>query len=247
MKIGLIYTAYNTAEYVEESLAPWIALKKELNIAICAVCVPFAGFEHDAVDDTEDKLRAHDAAGNIDYLITEPVNIPETAARGMALQWLTEQGVDILWQLDADEICDAEGIRRAVKYLEENPLSVWFKVAYRNAVFTKNQFLAEPFTPARIHRVNHRGLVADFFWDDNNIAYRGRYELKKDIELACQTIPVGVFNPIHYTWLSDLRAKKKVEYQRRRWGHCSFRWGANGLEFDPDYYKGKPFPEMISS
>ena len=58
----------------------------------------------------------------------------------------------------------------------------------------------------------------------------------------------GVWVP-HYAWLNDERSKSKVEYQEKHFGHCSYKWGPNGLEFNEEYFKkvDKEKPCIIST
>ena len=90
--------------------------------------------------------------------------------------------------------------------------------------------------------------MADSFYEDNNILYRGTItrDFKHDISFANKTVPANICNPKHYSWLDCERSRKKVEYQRVRWGSaCSFVWNKieNKLEFNPAMPKPKVIKE----
>ncbi len=252
MRIGVIFSAYQTKEYVKQALEPWASIRLANlfkpgahDIRICAISVRFAGFEGED-DGTQEILGKAWADGEIDHLIEEPNNIPETTARGMGLQWAKEQGCDIAIQWDADEIATIEEIERMLAYIESEPFAVAFRFAYRNLVFTPNQWLAEPFAPMRVHRLKHDSYVADKFYDDNNVLYRGTItrDFRQDVSFATLTVPETIFNPKHYTWLNDDRSRRKVAYQTKSRGWiCSFSWddSQGGLIFNP----ALPKPRII--
>ncbi len=249
MKIGIILTGFGMQEYVRPCLDAWIAARDSTvraqklggnTFLICAVSLPFAGFPNDGEDQTTDLLRAELAAGHIDYLITEPRNIPETTARSMALTWLAAQGCTLYWQVDVDEMYEIDQIARIVRFTEENPWIISFSLSLRNYVFNTSTYLIERFCPSRIHRDMCGLSCAHHFYQDNNIAYHrdtggGQVIETYDAELPRLTISPMIADIRHLSWLSDLRSKKKVEYQTLRWGaKCSFAWDdTKGLIFNP--------------
>lgn len=249
MTAGVIFTGFGTKDYVHQSLAPWIELRKDHRelgcgdpIIICAVSVRFAGFEGED-DGTREILREYLKNGEIDYLIDGPDNIPETTARSMALSFLHGQNCDISIMWDSDEVVEEIQLVQALRYIEQDIFTVAWRFSYRNLVFTPDQWLADPFTPMRAHRLKPGTYVADKFYDDNNILYRGTLtrDFKQDIYFPTMTIPPSVMNPKHYTWLSDERSRKKVAYQKKRGWTCSFDWddSKGGLIFNPALPKPK--------
>lgn len=268
MKIGVIYCGYGTNEYIKDSLGPWINARATKlgghEYMICAVSLCFKGFDG-ADDGTQSMLRSYLGDGSIDWLITGPNGQPETAARGEALRWLVDNGADVIWQADSDEFYELDQIDRIARFVEANPWVVWFRLSLRNTVFTKDQYLVEPFTPPRIHQVKHGYLVSESFWDDNNVLYRGwprrswpdwneiieldKYP-SKDTSFASMTVPQSVAWIRHETWLSNERSKSKLSYQRARGWTCSFTWDDtnNRLIFNEAYYKarGEPLPEVAT-
>lgn len=243
MKIGIILTGYNMEEYVSRCLGPWIQAKKiKLDgheFVICGVSVPFAGFPASKKDNTTTILEQLRQAGAINHLITEPENIPETTARGMALQWLKTQEVDIIWQVDLDELYTINDISNILACVDRNPFITWFRLSLKNYVLDEHTFLEEPFQPPRIHRINDRGYSAHSFSADNDIQYGGK--ITRDIHpqehFATMIIPQGVAWVRHMTWQNNSRSRRKIEYQLkgRNWPSCTFAWddARGGLIFNP--------------
>ncbi len=241
-RIGIIYCAYNTGQYVWGSLTPWMqARTMKLNnhdFVIAAVSLPFAGFPSEQEDNTIPQLREWLALGQIDTLITEPKNVPETVARSMALRYLKDQGCDLFWQADSDEFPEIDDIQNIIRFVGANPFAAAFRLSLKNYVFDDKTYLVEPFTPMRIHRLSWRSFRAEGFWADNNVFYRGGTEGydPRDTELPIMTVPLSIAWLRHLTWQSDLRSKKKIEYQLRgrNWPSCQFSWDdTKGLIFNP--------------
>lgn len=247
------------------SLSPWIKARESKlgghEFVICAISMPFVGFPHEGqTDGTQEMLRRAANSGQIDHLIISDQPARETEARGQALRWLTTpttqaiapydlNGVDYIWQVDADEAYTESDILGAANFVRSNGFITWFRIPFRNLVFTENQWLAEPFSPPRIHKttafVKPRYCVHSFC-DDNNIAYSGGVtrDIVPDTNFAHQTIPYTLCNPKHYTWLNNQRSRKKVAYQKARGWNCSFEWddARGGLIFNSLL----PFPEIVS-
>ncbi len=257
MRIGLIYVAYQAEDLVPASLAPWVEAKRARlgghDYLICAVSVPFEGFPQDEERDrTRSILGAHAQCGEIDHVVVGDKPHKETDARGAALRWLMTQGVDVVWQVDADEVYTEEDIMRILDFVCNTPLTTWYRLSLRNAVFDDRTFLTEPFTPSRIHRVHHRhgGYSLHSFCDDNDLLYGGNItrDLKRQDQFASMTVPSSFAFVRHLSWLNNERSRKKVAYQTARGWECSFRWDeTTGLQFNEAYYakRGLPLPEVV--
>ncbi len=255
MRIGIIYVAYQAEDLVPASLTPWVEVKRAQlgghDYAICAVSVPFEGFPQDEERDrTRSILGAYAQRGEIDHVVVGDKPHKETDARGAGLRWLMTQGVDVVWQVDADEVYTSEEIARIAAFVEANPFVTWFRLSLRNAVFTPTTYLVEPFTPSRIHRVRAGGYSLHSFCDDNDLLYGGTItrDLKRQDQFPLMTVPRSVAFVRHLSWLNDERSRKKVAYQTARGWECSFRWDeATGLQFNEAYYakRGLPLPEVI--
>ena len=251
MKIGIIYVAYNTNDLVESSLRPWIDARLESlgghKYVICAVSVPFAGFPNEEEDGTTNTLRFRKHEGYIDHVIDEPRNVPETVARGMALNWLQQQDCDISWMVDGDEFYGEEEITRIAAFVGRNPFVAWFRLSLKNYVFDAHHYLADPFQPPRIHRLRVGDYKAHSFSADNDIQYGGT--ITRDIHsqeyFPSMTIPPEYAWIRHESWPNSVRSKKKIKYQLqgRGWPQCSFSWddSKGGLIFNP----ALPAPKVI--
>lgn len=258
MRIGCIFVAWQSEDLLPQSLTPWVEARRARlgghDFVIAAVCTPFEGFENAGPrDGTERLLLEAKERGDIDTVITLDNPVKETVARGLALSFLVGAQCDLIWQADSDEIPTLAQIAAVVSYVEVNPLYTWYRLCYRNAVFTPDQYLAEPFTPPRIHRVQPVGsgdYRAEAFWDDNNVSYSGSMGGRLDVQFASVTVPQSVSWIRHLSWLNDERSCTKIRYQLegRRWPECSFRWDdKTGLVFNEQYYsrRGLPLPEVL--
>lgn len=252
-RVGVIFTAFNMQDYVAAALAPWVAARTsrldDHEFVICAVSVPFAGFPNEGRDSTLAILRSHLEDRSIDHIIDSEIPMPETEARGAALTWLKTQDVDLVIQVDADEFFTERDISRIFRFVESNPFVPTFRLSLKNYVFDTKTYLAEPFTPMRIHRVKlpaNKGieLEASGFWADNNVYYGTIGAQLRDDSLACLTIPTSCAWITHFSWLSCPRGRQKVEYQLGRGWTPSFMWDYenNKLIFNPS----RPIPCIMS-
>lgn len=246
MNPGIIFCAWGTKDLVEQSLAPWVELRRQGKATICAVSVKFASFEGED-DGTRELLRGYLERGDIDHLVDGPDNALEVTARGMALTWLREQGVEATWMIDADEFYTHKEIARIIDFVTANPWVVWFRISLKNMVFDSTTYLAEPFQPPRIHRVcAPGGYLAAGFHSDNGVYYERPWSGEKAVDerYASLVIPPEVAWIRHESWPNSLRSKSKIEYQTARWGNvCSFAWddAQGGLIFNPKL----PPPKVI--
>lgn len=263
MNVGLIYTCYQTEDLIERSLRPWIKARASClgghTFTICAVSVPFEGFEHtEPRDRTWEKLDLRLMDDDIDCVIAQEIPMPETEARGAALRWLMEQGATLSVQWDSDEIATEQDILNILSYVEANPYIPSFRVSYRNSVFTEDQYLADPFTPMRIHRKYlPTGHIIKDFWDDNNVSFWKPWDdnrvATRDIDMAVMTIPKEVAWPKHLTWLDDGpngRSAAKIRYQMARGWSCSYRYDEErGLCFNEEHFaqRGESLPIVLTA
>jgi len=264
-KVGVLWVGFNTEQYVAQSLQPWLNMRARFTnpneipsrrvdeFVIGAVSVPFRDFPQARCDRTAEMLEQYKAGGWIDHLHVSDVPTTEVAARGAMLRQLVNDGCEICLQVDSDEVYQEDEIARIFDYVRMNTWIWWFRLSLKNAVFTPTTFLAEPFTPARIHRVVVGGWAVNGFWDDNNVTYSDGTKTRRDTEFASMTIPTSIAWIKHLSWLDDGpngRSRAKLRYQSSRWsGVCSFRWDepTNSLAFNEAYYRarGEPLPEVV--
>lgn len=246
MKIGIIFCAFNTREYLDNSLAPWIDFRenppKDVEFFIHALSVPFNNFKLDGEEDdgTQAALKVYLEYGNIDNLTLRDFDQPmlETEARTIALKNLMNKGMDIIWQVDSDEFYTKEEILRIIKFINDRPTVLWFKGSLKNYIFTDKKYLSDAFNPPRIYRTVQPHMASAYkFYDDNSIMYKciGIDKELPDISAPHVTIPKSVAWTKHLTWLNDKRSHKKVLYQQARGWNCSFAWDdKQGLIWNPN-------------
>ena len=239
MKYGIVYCGYNTEEYVVDSISPF--LERE-NFVVSAVSVPFAEYEDvdDLEDSTTDILRELVEQRKLRYLIDKPRFVQEHVARNHALLKLSKYNVDYIWLVDSDEFYTADQIAKICEYVEGRDES-FFKIPLRNFIFDERHCLEEPFCPPRIFKTRARGLPLYGFYWDNDIAYYDPLSGGVSFEEmgAIKTIPTDVALIDHYSWLNNKIGERKVAYQLKHFGHCSYRWNEEKecLEFDKEFYK----------
>lgn len=241
MKVGILYCGYNSEEYVYDSLAPFVARD---DFIISAVSVPFAEYRNqDPYEDrTTSILRNYLKKDRIHNLVDFPKFIKEHEARDLALQFLLQKGVDLIFLVDADEIYTDENIEDILTFVKNNE-AAWYTVSLKNFVFDKKHYLEEPFSPPRIFRTKYKQFIHPQMYWDNDFAYHDidadKFVTQNDLPKL--DIPKEVAWVDHYTWLSDNIGKRKVKYQEDRGWECSYRWNRQEgkLEFNTDFYKNK--------
>lgn len=258
--VGVIFCAWQCADLLPASLTPWVEAKRGAlgghDFHICAVSVPFEGFpQEETRDNTRYKLGALANYGEIDHVVVSDKPMKETEARGKALKWLVAQGCELTIMVDSDEFWSPEQIVAALAFVEANPWTTWFRVCYKQLVFTHDQWLKEPFTPPRIHRTRTGAYRAHSFSGDNDVLYGGTItrDLKPQDQFASMTVPQAAVWVRHDTWTSSPRAKAKTIYQALRWdppngAGCSFRWDEErGLVWNEAHFAltGQPLPEVV--
>jgi hypothetical protein len=251
--IGVIWVGYNCADTLEKSLGPWESARRSglgrYDYAICAVSVPFEGFDCSEKDETHAILERHRKRYDLDHVFADDTPVTELVARTGALRWQIDRGADVTVMVDADEFYTPDEIERITSFVAARPQIAAFKGSLKNYVEASGQrgYLADPFTPMRIHRVRYGTYVADHFWADNNVMYRGTLtrDFKRDIDLPVMQIPRTTAFVHHESWPNSPRSQKKIKYQleARGWPQCSFAWDESkgGLIFNPNL----PEPEIV--
>jgi hypothetical protein len=259
MKIGVLLCAYSLPEYIPDCLAPWVeARARNLGghtFVISAISVPFKEYKGKAEEDLESPviLQGYKDRGEIDYLFTTPKWEEEKVVRNTALNPLLEdEKCDIIILVDCDENYILQEIEKIFKFVENNPFTVWFRGSLKNYIFDLYTYLKDPFCPARIYRVNPKGLKLYGFRFDNEMVYIDEQNRVIDhLDLPSLTIPKNIAWTVHKSWLSNSSSRDKTLYQALHFGpdFCSYRWNEeeNKLEFNPNYFKkfGKTIPEVV--
>lgn len=251
MKIGILGCGYACDDYVEEVLQPWINLRKQFSTVISCVSNLFSEyFDLGIYQDnskTLDILNKKFENREIDYLFYPEKASQEAIARNEALKPLLSNNCDIVWLLDlSDEIYSEKEIIKTIEFIQSEPFISWFKIEFKNFIFTKDTYI-DGFKPPRIFRRKYNEFNLERFFWDNDVLYKNENISKNYQELPSLIIPKSVCNPLHYTWLNNERSKNKIFYQEKHFANgagCSFKWGDNGLEWNEEYFKktGQPKP-----
>ena len=254
MKLGLLIAQFNEIEFIKDCLAPWISfrLKNPNKLTISCLDVKFlenAVGKEVSSDGSLEFLQSCYKINDIDNLQIIPTGLKEHEARNYGLKYLLSQDIDYLLTWGSDEVIGYNQIGSIYDFVAKDPFTAFFKIRYKNFVGDKNHYVLG-FEPPRIFKVKLNGNVKlnEFFWDDD-ITYvdttNGSIRSYKDF--PSKTIPKILVN--HYTWLNGPRSVAKIEYQRKHFGHCSYKYNdKQEISFDPSYYKkfNQEIPEILS-
>lgn len=250
MNIALIIANYNSSEFIQRAIYPWIEYNKNAThkIIIGVIDGLFIGFDGKSPNSDDGGVELMDdyvKNGHIHSFIKSTTPLTEHDARNIALKNLTENyTIDYVMISAFDEIFTVDQIENIVSYIIKNPFIYNFRLQYKNYTFS-NKTYTLGFNPKRIWKLkpNITCIFDKFRWDDD-----GQYKNENtgaillDDYCTSKTIPNILIR--HETWLSNTRSKNKVEYQEKHFAPptgagCSFRWNdaQNILEFNDNYYK----------
>lgn len=247
MKIGVLFCGFNSEEYVDESVSVWADRSDTI---ISAVSVPFLEYQYqeEKQDNTTDILRNLLKQKKIQYLVDSPKFIKEHEARNLSFEYLFNENVDIVWLVDSDEIYSNDQIDKILKYVNYTDFC-WYSLCFKNFVFDKKTYLKEPFCPPRIFRTLYNSSIINKFYWDNDISYLDASLKEVDYKTYSNTeVSKEIAWINHYSWLNNEIGKRKVDYQKKHFGHCSFKWDEKeGLTFDENYFKlsKEDIPEIV--
>ena len=258
-KIGLLVTAFECDEELDEVLKPWIEYQKlgKDEIIISVVSAQFKAYHELKIgfnnEKTVEKLQYLFNNYTVKYLNTPSKALEEWDARNLALEPLLIERCDLIWLWDADEFATVEEIEKAIEFVKTNELTCWFRTYYKNLVFDEKHYIKD-FCPPRIFRTHYNSYVLDKYIYYNDVCYKGtitRDILNQD-RFPNQKIPQNKFFPLHKSWCDLERVKKKINYQLARWSPpngngCSFKIENDKICFDPEYFKriNQPPPEVF--
>lgn len=256
----MLIAVYDGMDYLERCLDHWIRLRKESqNIVIAVVHNCFLenhknGEPIYSKDGTVEYLKQLEARKEIDYLTILDEPSLEHDARNKGLKQLLGENCDFIHTIGHDEIYTSDQIKKIYEYVKEKPFITWFGVNYKNYVFDENHYVLG-FCPPRIFRTKLQSAkLNSFYWDDDIQYLADCGGVVSYVNLSYKPIPQSVALVNHYTWLSDERGRKKVEYQEKHFAPprglgCGFKWDyeRNKLGFNLDYYKktGQNLPEVL--
>ena len=250
MKIGILLTAYNCDDYIEDCLYPWFEIKDKHDIVISVNSGMFSDYYTLGIPYrnkvTLEKLTNYD----IDFLIaTNGKNLlTEDESRNFSLEFLKKQNCDLIWIIDGDEVYTKQQILDIIDFIEKNPEPDVYDVYFKNLTIEKDLFME--YKHGRIVWANRFGGIA-YFYFDNRFVYM---EPGAHVNIKSLTVPKNVAYIKHNSWLSDdSRTKDKIIYQNYRYAtyysngvnhlvpeglRCSYDWDIerDRLQFNKGYY-----------
>ena len=260
-KILVLYSAYNAEDYIHKSIYPFL---NHPNCLVAATSRRFSRFPEERKDNTVSILNTYfDRYDNFIALdcSDEPVD-REHEAKNELLTLATphlKTVPDYIMIVDSDEFYSTKDIDYILDYIEEEKEFVTFKVPLKNYINDTEHYLEEPFCPPRVFRTSFKTdwtepagsfSLLQFYWDNDVCYFRttdvedGKIPVYKWDQFASCLIPYVWVD--HYSWLDDERSKNKIEYQRKHFGHCGYKW-EDGVKFDETYYRiiGAELPIII--
>lgn len=239
LKIGILFTAYNCADYINDCLIPWFNLKNTFNLKFAINTGMFKMYKDLGFPDRNAETLNILYNYRFDYLINtkDSVLLDEDTSRNSCLNYLKDiQGCDLIWLVDADEIYTESQIVNTINYIYNNPSTDYYNIYFRNYTFADKLHL--DFNRPNIYWCDKNGGIDRFHFDC--------HVLYKDGSLYHQrsglNIPKNILFIEHYSWLStDSRSKEKIEYQKNRHHgnvdiRCSFVYYDNDLFFNKNFY-----------
>lgn len=242
-KIGIVFCGYNCANYLERALQPWLDLKEALGIAI-AVTNGRYSIAPKKEQDPQGALSFLKLVGkDVDFLLHAPCNEnpwTEEQGRNYALQYLIDQGVELIWAVDGDEIYTTKQIVDILNFVREHEDKDFYYINFKNYTF-KYPYWIDGFHKSVIYWTN-RNIGVERFYFDCDIAYRNGM-LCHDIEEKGLVVPKTVAFVDHFSWLQgDPRVEDKIYNQNLKYigeegARCSFKLDDGRLVFNERFYE----------
>lgn len=257
MKIGVLICGYDCEKEIVSVLTPWqTARVSKMGGHDFILSMVHGQFTECASDNIVIPNWAPKA--RLDYITSPTEPGSEAFMRNLALRPLLEQNCDYIWLVDADEYYTVSDIHEIMNFVVLSKWESWFRLSFKNYVFTRSQYLSTAFTPPRIFKNKTNGYQIKEFHYDNDIVYRGTIVdgnafVNKEVnytDLPSKTIPKNIAWVRHESWLNNERSKAKVAYQEKHFAHgagCSFAWDdVMGLVWNDNYFNktGQPIPTL---
>jgi FkbM family methyltransferase len=245
VKIGILLSAYNSEDYIDECLSPWVSLKDEYDITFACVSGMYKEYLDFGFRSKNKGTLAKLINYDLDFLLStgEKSLLGENDSKNFALNVL-KNSCDLVWILDSDEFYTEGEIKNIIEYIQKNPQYDWYSVNLKNSTFEKNLWI-DGFCPPRIFRTDRNRGISHFYFD-NHITYNDgeNFDNKPNIK-----IPRSVAWVKHYSWLSeDSRSREKIKYQDMRFiSGCSFTFNEEDrkIYFSDRFYKERGIEEPI--
>ena len=242
-KIGISAIGYECKEHLWEVLSPWRELRtkypNQFFISVAHGVFPETkslGFPILSLDGTIQDLELCYNSGIIDNLNILQYPAYEKDIRNTTLPFLFSKDIDYLWLLDLqDEIYTNKNILSILDFIQQESFIPTFKINFKNYVFDLNHYVDDFIAPRIWNNQLYNGI--DKFYYDNDILFKNG---SKANSLSIKTIPKNIAFVNHLSWVGSKEyLNRKIEFQKKHYGQCSYRWNdnKNSLEFDLDYYE----------
>lgn len=239
LKIGVLFTAYNCADYINDCLIPWFNLKNTFNFKFAINTGMFKMYKDLGFPDRNSETLNILYNYRFDYLINtkDSVLLDEDTSRNNCLNYLKDiQGCDLIWLVDADEIYTENQIVNTINFIKNNDEPDWYSIFLRNFTFIDKYHL--DFERPNMYWTNRNNGIEKFHFDSHVLYKDGcLYNQKKGL-----CIPKSILFVDHYSWLTnDSRSSEKIEYQKNRHQgnidiKCSFLYKENDLYFNKTFF-----------
>jgi len=240
LKIGVLFTAYNCADYINGCLNSWFNLRKNFNFKFAVNSGMFKIYKELGFPDRNLETLNILYKYRFDYLINtkDSVLLDEDTSRNNCLNYLKDiQGCDLIWLVDADEVYTESQIINTINFIRNNPEPDWYSILLRNFTFTDKFHL--DFDRPNIYWTDRNNGI-DRFHFDSHVLYKdgALYNQKNGL-----CIPKNILFIDHYSWLTnDTRSAEKIEYQKNRHHgeidtKCSYVYKDRELFFNKNFYE----------
>lgn len=240
-KIGISAIGYQCAEHLDKVLAPWIDFNKKYNNIIISAShglfpeTEKLGFPIKSTDGTIEKLKEYETKNLINQFIFLETPTFERDIRNSTLPFLLSKDIDYLLLLDLqDEIYTEKNIIDICNFITRENFVSFFKINFKNYVIDNNTYV-DDFVAPRIWNNKLNGGIKQFYYDNEILFNNG----KKADDTSCITIPRNIAFVKHLSWVgSKDYLKRKIEFQKIHYGHCSYKWNdeLNQLALNDEYY-----------
>jgi hypothetical protein len=258
LKIGVLFSAYNCARYIDECLNPWLELKEELNLVLAATNGRYLLSPSEVGNAKGCESLVKLTGKNIDFLLHSPSvenNWTEEEGRTFMLKYVLGQKVDLIWVIDCDEIYTKENIYNILSYIKENPDPDCYTISFKNYFVKYPYWINDGFNKAVLYWTDRKKGI-DCFSFDCDIAYNDGTMTNFPEELKNEKIGKNVAFINHYSWIQDdPRIKDKIHNQETKYigeegARCAYRYNEKGhLVFNEKFYncRGIKPPEIFET
>lgn len=249
-KLGIIFSSYNTTEYNQKSLRPW--LNKE-NVAIAACSFRFEGFSNeDNIENINQLVAIATVNNNLTVFCDKTAVLKEHEARNKGLEHLLREDCDVIMLLDSDEFYTEEEVNFVLETINSPDFdkNAWYKIHFKNYIIDGKQWI-DGFCPPRLfNRYFREYELKEFYWD-NDVLYKVD-NAYIDATVDYKKMPYAEINKDklhvhHESWVGK-RGIDKIKYQNSHFGRCSFKVTEDGksIELNPKYYEltGEEMPTI---